>query len=313
MITTMKIIKMCCALMAFALAVTGCGGVEYLEGEKTAQYELGVIGKLPATADLRVMGEDVVNRILSFNYLVDVPGKINILNEETSRYNVDEGSDIGAPEVIESRDEGAGRELIHYPSDVNGVYDLVTQEWVSWFLPDYPPYNPPSPTEDDVNTYRTFTARLAEDIAIEFSSRMGFRINGYLIKTKLSKSKLSATVTFIEELSDTEIDSPNWVNVEINYWGMVTEFTRNNGPKTLIATQPTLGIKEAKETLKVMWNLPKDMNIPDPQRVIKRERFQKEDKVIIEDNLCWFFDLSGITGVRKRIVMISAHSGELLD
>lgn len=309
----MNVTKVFCVILALVLSLVGCKAVTYLEGEQTVQYELGVINPSPTNADLRRMGEDITKRILSFNYLVDIPGKINILNEEASKFNVEKGSDIGAPEVIETRDEGIGREFIHYPSDVNGVFDLVMQEWVSWMMPDYPPYNPPSPTESDLKLHRQFTSKLAEDIAIEFSSRMGFRINNYLVKTKLSESRLSATVTFIEELADTEIDSPNWIKVKVNYWGMISEFTRNNGPRTAISTRPTLDADEAKETLKIIWNLPDDMKLPEPKRVIRRDRYQLEDRIYLEDSLCWFFVLTGMNGVRQDIVLMSAHTGELID
>ncbi|MEZ4812588.1 MAG: hypothetical protein R2883_03735 [Caldisericia bacterium] len=282
-------------------------------GEKIKTYEIGLAKELPSAAELRSMGEKHCKSILTFNYLEDVPEKINVLNKEVSEYNVKMGSEVGAAEIYDSKKAKPGKTRIRYKSDLSCVLDSTTNTFTNWVMPDFVPYSPPVPTEMEIKNYRKLTTKVAEEIAIDFLEYMRIPIDGYKVSSVISETKVYADVYFFEGLADKEIKSPNWIKVKVNFWGMIKEYTLNIGPTPEISTEPTFALEDAIEVARKELAFPDDFEMPKPDRVILRTRFVENGTVYVKDELVWFFSFIGISGARRGTLMVSAHSGEMIE
>ena len=307
-------IKIVAVLLGVIILVSACGeSPVYLDGAETATYLLGEIQPLPSKPELRSIGEEMCKKILTFNYIDDIPEKINILNKELSEYNVLKGSDVGSAEILESRNVDDGMVFVHYPSDVNGIYNLVSGKWNSWIMPDYPPFSPPPPTSGDIKALRPFTPEVAEIIAKKFLLKIGIMPDDFFVRVTFSETKVFADVFFIEKLADKKIDSPNWVKVKVNFWGMVKEFTKNLGSAPKITTKPTVDEKDAIKIAREELNISDKIKIPEPERVIKRVRYTEDNQVFLIDELGWFFDFLSVEAIKKGTLLISAHTGKVME
>jgi len=299
----------------------------YIEGEKNDSWNLGVLNNVPGDFELRSMGEELVESWLSFSYMNDSETVVSPLSISQKEYNIKDGvSNLGKPEIIDSKDDELGFVEVVFGSGCIGKLDLAKMKWVEWEMAGYVPYSPPAPTDADQKAHRELDDETAIAISADFLSVMGYSLSGYKAEITDEFSVGGKTVLLREMLVDTNIDSPNWIRVNVDFWGFIRSFVAKVDKTPAISTRPSISEGEAIEIVRGLQNLSDNVVIPSPSRAIKRVRIvdslkstepgesSNQTTVLMSDTLVWHFDFFGVNySVRELSISIDAHGGVKVD
>lgn len=297
-----------CILLCVILA--SCG-VSYMEGPLSAEYEIGRIGPVPDSLTLREMGEKMQSELAHFNYTVDFEGKINILNQEEREYSARQAQTIGTPSVQNNDAVKVFEVFVAYEDGSMGRIDLVSQKFTKFSISSL--YNPPRAESADIQANRPVTLDIAERAARMWFDRIGIDLTGYKLKETEAKNEPYVFLTYIQELPDTSIQSPNIVKAIVDFWGMVVTFEVNVGPTPKIGTKPVISEEKAYENAVSSIGFPADYKPKfEFARAIKRTYEKRSDVVFAKDKLIFFADLTKEQSSSKAFAEIDAETGEVL-
>ncbi len=295
--------------LLLCLALASCG-VMYLEGPDTNRYEIGDVMTQPDQARLRELGEQMQQMMVEFNFKVEMEGRINVLDQAQRDYNVNAARDTGTPEIKKVLGIYPGQVFVNYTKGSLGKLDLIKDRFAQFKLSGT--YSPPMPTPYDMDNNRELTFAIVERVGKAFFKRLGIEADNFEAATPRSMAP-PVTLFFFEDIADKSIQSPNRLKVVIDFWGMVVEFERDDGPAPKIATRPDISMEQAKEIARKNIGMNEGQKfVNDPLLAVRRTRAIESGKLFFDDSLVWFFDISK-EPLEKGFVSLSidAHSGKV--
>lgn len=282
-----------------------------MEGPLSAEYEMGKIGIIPEAIELRDIGEKMQTELVSFNYLTDFEGKINILNQEEREYSVSKASSVGAPSVQENNTANVFEKYITYGDGSIGRFDLISRKFTKFSISSV--YNPPQAQLEDIESNRPITMDIADRAARKWLDKIGLDLTGYKLKETEAKNDAYVIVTYIQELPDSLVQSPNYARVIVDFWGMVVSFENNIGETPRIGTKPNIDEEKAYENVLAYASFPNNYQ---PKfklaRAIKRTYELRNNLLFAKDRLIYFADLSKELNPSRAFVEVDAENGEVL-
>lgn len=296
--------------LLFCAVLASCG-ITYMEGPLSAEYEIGKIGSVPESLILREMGEKMQSELAHFNYTVDFEGKINILNQEERDYSVSQAGEAGTPTVQKDDSARIFESNVAYERGSLGRIDLTTMKFTKFSIS--PVLNPPKAEPSDIQENRPITLDIADRAAKMWFERIGVDLAGYKLKETEAKNDSYVFLTYIQELPDSSIQSPNLAKAIVDFWGMVVTFEVNMGPTPKIGTKPVISEEKAYESTVASIGFPTDYKPKiEFKRAIKRTFEKRNDVLFAKDRLIYFADLTKEQGSSKAFVELDAETGDVL-
>lgn len=297
--------------LLFCAVLASCG-VSYMEGPLSAEYEIGKMSSVPESLILREMGEKMQSELVHFNYTVDFDGKINILNQEERDYSVNQADETGTPTVQKDDTAKIFESSVIYERGSVGTINLVTMNFTKFSIS--PVLNPPKAVYEDIRANRPITLDIADRAARMWFERIGVDLTGYKLREKDAKNDSYVSLTYLQELPDSSIQSPNNLKAIVDFWGMVLTFEINIGPTPTIGTKPAISEEMAYEKAVANIGFPNDYKPKiDFKRAIKRTYEQKNGILYAKDRLIYFADLTKEQVSSRAFVELDAENGQILQ
>jgi hypothetical protein len=283
-----------------------------MEGPLSKEYEIGKIGSVPEGLFLREIGEKMQSELVHFNYTVDFEGKINILNQEERDYSVSQADETGSPSMQKDDSAKIFESSMAYDRGSVGTINLVTMKFTKFSIS--PVLNPPKAEYGDIEANRPITLDIADRAARMWFDRIGVDLTGYKLKEKDAKNGSYVYLTYMQELPDSSIQSPNNVKAIVDFWGMVLTFEINIGPTPAIGTKPVISEEMAYEKTVAHIGFPTDYKPKiEFKRAIKRTYEQKNEILYAKDRLIYFADLTKEQVSSRAFIEVDAENGQILQ